>query len=127
MIQYPSFDIVIETDNLAYVDMDALYECLDSIGAQGDALAQADGVYLADNGTVPAEILDGLRARYPWIRLVRTPDDASYIELKLAGSMQSQSEIIVFCDGDVQYAPGWLDGLLTAFVERPVPIPWLLR
>jgi glycosyltransferase involved in cell wall biosynthesis len=115
----PTFSIVIETDNLAIVDLDELFACLDSVAAQGDLLRCADGVFVADGGVVPESVLTRLRIRYPWVTVLRAPAGASYVELKLAGAFETTSDVIVFCDGDVRYEPGWLEALLDGFRDRP--------
>jgi len=115
----PTFSIVIETDNLAAVDLDELRACLESLASQGEILRHADGIFVADGGVVPDRILDDLRARYPWVSIVRADVGASYVELKLMGALETDSEIIVFCDGDVRYEPGWLLALLEGFRQRP--------
>jgi hypothetical protein len=115
----PSFSIVIETDNLALVNLDELYSCLDSFVDQGDLIKKAVGVFVADGGVVPEKILCGLRSRYPWITVVHADAGASYIELKLAGALETGSDVIVFCDGDVHYEKGWLAALLDGFRSRP--------
>jgi hypothetical protein len=115
----PTFSIVIETENLTVVDLDELFGCLDSLGAQGDILHKADGVFVADAGVVPEAVLASLRERYPWVTVLRVDAGACYVELKLAGALETQSEVIVFCDGDVRYEPGWLEALLEGFRLRP--------
>ncbi len=115
----PTFSIVIETDNLAVVDLDELFGCLDSLAAQGDILHEADGIFVADAGVVPEAVLATLRERYPWVTVLRVDAGGTYIELKLAGALETQSEVIVFCDGDVRYEPGWLEALLEGFRLRP--------
>lgn len=117
--RYPTFSIVIETDNLAVVDLEELSDCLESLALQGDVLGYADGVFVADGGVVPDRILEDLRSRYPWLTIVRAEAGASYIELKLAGALKTNSEVIVFCDGDVRYEAGWLEALLEGLHERP--------
>ncbi|MEB3307575.1 MAG: glycosyltransferase [Cyanobacteriota bacterium] len=115
----PSFSIVIETDNLAIVDLRELFRCLDSIASQGDILKLADGVFVADGGIVPESVLVELQRRYPWITIVHAANGTSYINLKLAGASETGSELIVFCDGDISYEAGWLEALLDGFRKRP--------
>ena len=83
------------------------------------SLGDADGVFVADGGVVPDRMLESLQARYPWLTIVRAEAAASYIELKLAGALKTNSEVIVFCDGDIRYEAGWLAALLDGFRERP--------
>lgn len=116
---YPSFSIVVETDNLAIINLQELFRCLDSIASQGELLRRADGVFVADGGVVPEPVLLKLRHRYPWITIVHATDGASYINLKLVGASETGSDVIVFCDGDIAYEPGWLEALLDGFCEHP--------
>jgi hypothetical protein len=62
---FPSFCIVVETDNVAIVDLDELFQFLDSIESQGDLVRLADGVFVADGGVVPDGVLAEIRRRYP--------------------------------------------------------------
>jgi hypothetical protein len=119
MSERPTFSIVIETDNVAFVSLDELYGCLDSLVDQGPVLQEADGVYLADAGVVPPAVLDAITARYPFISLFPATTGTGYIALKQQGAATVGSEVIVFCDGDVAYAPGWLDALITALAVHP--------
>lgn len=115
----PSFSIVIETDNLAIVDLEELRSCLDTLDRQGEAMREADGVFVADGGMVPESLLQELKGRYPWLTVLHADAGASYIELKLAGALETNSEVIVFCDGDVRYEEGWLAAMLEGFQKRP--------
>ena len=115
----PSFSIAIETDNLAAVDLEELRSCLDTLDRQGEVLRKADGVFVADGGMVPERLLQELKSRFPWLTILHADVGASYIELKLAGALATNSEVIVFCDGDVRYEPGWLTAMLEGFQERP--------
>ncbi len=115
----PSFSIVIETDNLAAVDLHELRSCLDTLDQQGEVLRKADGVFVADGGVVPESVLRELTSRYPWLTIIHADPGASYIELKLAGALETSSDVIVFCDGDVKYERGWLTALLEGFRTHP--------
>lgn len=115
----PTFSIVIETDNLAIVDLDVLFRCLDSLAEQGPLLHNADGIFIVDGGVVPVNVTRTLQRRYPWITVIHTETNTSYMALKFAGALQTMSDIIVFCDGDVVYEKGWLSALLAAFDEMP--------
>jgi glycosyltransferase involved in cell wall biosynthesis len=115
----PSFSVVVETDNVELDDLDALRQCLDSLGAQQPALGRADGVFLVDGGKLPGPLVDGLRRDHPWLTVTRTPDEAGYIGQKARGAGLSDSEVIVFCDADIRYEPGWLEALLAPFAQRP--------
>jgi hypothetical protein len=115
----PTFSIVIETDNLEIADLGALRACLESLGNQRAALRRAAGVFLVDGGELPDEAFGALRRDYPWLTVVRAEPGTAYVALKTRGASLSKSDVIIFCDSDVRYEPGWLDALLSAFRERP--------
>jgi glycosyltransferase involved in cell wall biosynthesis len=115
----PSFSVVIETDNVELDDLDALRECLDSLGRQQPAIGRASGAFLVDGGKLPDDLVQTLRSRYPWLTVARAEPETLYIGQKARGAALSDSEIIVFCDADIRYEPGWLDALLSPFSERP--------
>ncbi len=117
--QMPGFSIVIETDNVAFVSLDELFACLDSLAGQGPLLREADGVYLADAGVVPPAVLDAITQRYPFISLLPSVAGTGYIALKQQGAAAVGSDVVVFCDGDVVYEPGWLESLLRTLAEHP--------
>jgi len=117
--KHPSFSIVIETDNLAQLHISELFRCLDGLESQGDVLHRAMGVFVADGGIVPEKVLREICLRYPWVTVVRARENSSYMQLKLAGVLETDSEVIVFCDSDVRYEPGWLEALLEGFCLQP--------
>lgn len=115
----PTFSVVIETDNLELADLSALRECLDSLGGQGPAIRRARGVFLVNGGQVCGEATEALRRDYPWLTIVRAEPETLYIGLKARGAALSDSDIVVFCDADIRYEPGWLQALLSVFQDRP--------
>jgi glycosyltransferase involved in cell wall biosynthesis len=115
----PTFSVVVETDNLAALDLDELRRCLDTLNRQGALLREADRVVVADGGVVPDSVLQELTRRYPWLTILRADAGSSYIALKSEGVRQCPSDVIVFCDSDVQYEPGWLAALIEGFQKRP--------
>jgi glycosyltransferase involved in cell wall biosynthesis len=116
---HPSFSVVVETDNLELTDLGALRECLDSLRDQQPAIAQARGVFLVNGGQVGDPVAETLGRDYPWLTIVRATPGTLYVGLKAQGVGLSDSDVIIFCDADIRYDPGWLDALLSAFVERP--------
>jgi glycosyltransferase involved in cell wall biosynthesis len=114
-----TFSIVIETDNLEIADLDALRDCLRSLGDQQPALARAKGVFLVDGGELPDQAFAEFRRDHPWLTILRVEPGTAYIGLKAHGAALSDSDVIIFCDSDVRYEPGWLAGLLSGFRERP--------
>ena len=115
----PSFSVVVETDNVELDDLDALRQCLDSLGGQQPALGRADGVFLVDGGKLPEGLVESLRRAYPWLTVTRAGGGPRYIGQKARGADLSDSEVIVFCDADIRYENGWLEALLAPFAERP--------
>ena len=114
----PTFSVVVETDNVEKDDLDALRECLDSLGRQ-PAIGRAKGVFLVDGGKLPGELIETLASTHPWLTVTPADGDLLYIGQKARGAALSDSEVIVFCDADIRYEPGWLDALLSPFSERP--------
>jgi len=114
-----TFSIVIETDNLEFADLGALRACLESLGDQPAALQSAAGVFLVDGGELPDEAFAAFRRDYPWLTIVRADPGTDYIALKARGASLSTSDVVVFCDSDVRYEPGWLDALLSGFRQQP--------
>jgi glycosyltransferase involved in cell wall biosynthesis len=115
----PTFSVVIETDNLERGEIAPLRECLDSIARQQPVLGRARGVVLVAGGNLSEASVEVLRDRYPWLTLDRTAGGVAYIGQKARGAALGDSEVVVFCDGDVRYEPGWLGALLAPFSERP--------
>ena len=115
----PSFSVVVETDNVELDDLGALTDCLDSLGRQQPLLGQAQGVFLVDGGKLPGAMVETLRAAYPWLTVAPADGEALYIAHKAAGAAHSASEVVVFCDSDIRYEPGWLEALLSPFDGRP--------
>jgi hypothetical protein len=112
---HPSFSIVIETDNTEVSGIDDLGTCLDSLALQQPLLSSARGIFLVNSGTLPPSAGGELARRYPWLTLVRAPSDTRYIGMKLKGAELTDSEVIVFFDGDLRCEPGWLEALLDVF------------
>lgn len=115
----PTFSIIVETDNLELAALDDLRACLDSLAGQHPALGRAEGVFLVDAGQVPKDVADELGRDYPWLTVVAAAPATLYVGLKAAGVTAAQSEVVILCDADVRYEPGWLEALLAPFAGRP--------
>ena len=115
----PTFSIVVETDNLEMATLGDLRACLDSLAAQRPVLDGARGVFLVDAGQVPEAVAQTLRRDYPWLTVAEAPPRTPYVGLKAAGAAGSDSELIVLCDADMRYEPGWLEAMLAPFAGRP--------
>ena len=112
----PSFSILLETENLAAVEDSALDRCLRSLAAQDLPPSRANEVLVLDSGEASAEVLDGLRDRHPWVDVVGV-GDCDYYEAKLRGAELATGDVLVLCDSDCSYPPGWLRGLIGPFEE----------
>jgi len=114
-----SFSVVIETNNLEIADLAALRECLDSLATQQPTLQRATGVFLVDAGQLPDHAFVTFRRDFPWLTILRVDAGTTYVELKARGASLSKSDVVIFCDSDVRYEPGWLDALLCGFQQQP--------
>jgi hypothetical protein len=54
--------------------------------------------------------------------VLRADAGTPYIALKKRGAALSRSEVLVFCDSDVRYEPGWLEALLSPFRDPAVRV-----
>ena len=113
----PSFSILLETENLAAVDESALDQCLASLAEQDLPPSRANEVLVLDSGEAPPAVLEGLRERYPWVDVVPVGAESDYYDAKLRGAEAATGEVLVLCDSDCSYDPGWLAGLLSPFAE----------
>ena len=116
----PTFSIIIETDNSDSRHLHLLRRCLDSLARQGLRLHDARGVFLVVREEMAASMFDDIRLNYPWLTIVRADSDTRYIGLKLFGAGLSSSDVVMFCDADVSYAPGWVDAMLVAMRDWPI-------
>ena len=110
----PTFSILVETENLAAVEDSALDRCLRSLARQDLPPERANEVLVVDSEEAPAEVLDGLQERYPWVEVVGV-GDCDYYQAKLRGAERATGEVVVLCDSDCSYPPDWLGGLLEPF------------
>jgi glycosyltransferase involved in cell wall biosynthesis len=116
-IARPSFSMIFETENLATVELENIYQSLASLAAQHLPPSQANEFLIIDSGDTPAQVLEELQSSYPWITIHRAPD-ISYYEAKMLGASLATGEIVVFCDSDCTYVSNWLEDLLTVFQEK---------
>lgn len=117
--KWPSFSIVVETENLAVTEMLGLERCLDSLAAQDPSPAIAQEVLLIESGDTDERLLERLQARFPWLQVMRVRDQSSYYGAKMAGARAAGGDIVLFADSDCVYRPGWIRGMLAPFAARP--------
>jgi glycosyltransferase involved in cell wall biosynthesis len=118
-VELPSFSIILETENLANADLEGLSQALASLVHQDLSPTSANEVILIDSGDAPAELLQQLCDRYPWIKIHPAPPSTGYYKAKMLGAQLATGEIIVYADSDCIYEPHWLRTLLTTFAENP--------
>lgn len=116
-VQWPSFSIVLETENLANADLEGLVKSLASLVSQDISPDRANEVILIDSGDTPSELLRQLCDRYPWIKVHSAPPTTGYYKAKMVGAQVATGEIIIYADSDCIYEPQWLRSLLTTFTQ----------
>lgn len=115
---FPSFSIVVETENLAAVDPEHLAGCLGDLARQDLSPAAAKEVLLFESGDIPATLLARMQQAYPWLRVERLDAAEGYFEAKMAGARRATGELIVLCDSDCRYPAHWLRTMLTTWARH---------
>jgi len=118
----PTFSLVMEGFTIVEENAEALGTCLSSVASQSLKPEQATEVVLVETGHVPRETLDRLCKPYPWVRVHSLPSGTRYFEAKLAGARETRGEVVVFCDADNEYLPGWLEAMVMPFANPEVNI-----
>lgn len=113
-INYPSFSIMFETENLSSVELDNIYQSLASIAEQDISPEQANEFLIIDSGDAPAELIEQVCSMYPWITVRKVPG-IGYYEAKMLGPTFTTGEVLVYCDSDCVYESNWLRNMLTPF------------
>lgn len=115
----PTFSIILETENLSTSELEGFYRSVTSLSEQNPSAQCANEVLIIDSGDTPPQILEQIRERYPWIAIHRSPSGISYYEAKMEGARLVTGEIVLLCDSDCVYAPGWLTQILIPFTTSP--------
>ena len=115
--RHPTFSVIIETENLAVEDADALLGALDSLAAQTLPLERADDVVLVNSGRVPARVEADIRTRLPGMRIHALAPGHTYYEAKQDPVASTTGDVVVFADCDCRYAPGWLESMLAPYAD----------
>ena len=116
--QFPSFSLVLETENLANAALDGLTQALVSLVQQDLPLTAANEVLMIDSGNTPSQLLEQLCDRYPWLTVHPAPSTTGYYTAKMLGAALATGQIVVYCDSDCTYEPGWLRSLLQPFSDN---------
>jgi glycosyltransferase involved in cell wall biosynthesis len=115
-----SFSIIIETENLASADLPGLYRSLNALKGQTLSPQQANEVLMVETGDVPAEILETIRQRYPWVKSQRIDAGLEYYQAKMRGIELTTGDVVVLCDSDCVYDSNWLAAMLTPFAQAEI-------
>jgi cellulose synthase/poly-beta-1,6-N-acetylglucosamine synthase-like glycosyltransferase len=75
-----------------------------------------------DTGNVEIEALRAACLPFPWIRIIRLPIDTRYFEAKVAGARMATGDVVVFCDADNIYLPGWLRSMVSPFEDPEINV-----
>ncbi|MGQ0732377.1 MAG: glycosyltransferase family 2 protein [Acidobacteriota bacterium] len=116
---WPTFSIVLETENLAAAGPEAILEALGDLRQQDVPLEWAEEVIVLNSGDVPAELVEPLRQTYPWVRVEQLDGASSYDDAKAEGARRATGELVFFMDSDCRYGHDWLRLMTTPFMERP--------
>ncbi|XHX76075.1 MAG: glycosyltransferase [Stenomitos frigidus ULC029] len=116
--QFPSFSLVLETENLANAHLDGLAQSLTSLAQQDLPLTTAKEILIIDSGNTPAQLLEALCDRYPWLTVHQAPASTGYYKAKMLGAALVTGDVVVYCDSDCTYEPQWLQHLLMPFAVR---------
>jgi len=114
----PSFSIVLETENLVNADLKGLSQSLASLAQQDVSPTHANEVWLIDSGDAPANLLEQLCEKYPWIKVHQVPPGTGYYKAKMLGAELSSGEIVVYFDSDCSYETNWLRNILMPFTDK---------
>lgn len=116
--QFPSFSLVLETENLANAHLDGLSQSLTSLAQQDLPLTTAKEILIIDSGNTPAPLLEALCDRYPWLKIHQAPASTGYYKAKMLGAALVTGDVVIYCDSDCNYEPQWLQHLLMPFADR---------
>jgi glycosyltransferase involved in cell wall biosynthesis len=119
LTELPSFSILLETENLASAGTGALEGCLASLARQDLDPRRANEVLILDSGETPPELIASMRERYPWADVAEVGAQSDYYHAKMRGAELATGELVVLCDSDCWYDPGWLGGLIGSFAGAP--------
>ncbi len=118
----PSFSIVLETENLAYANLEGLFQAIASLETQTPSPTAANEVLLIDSGDTPLEVLEQLCDRYPWLQVYEVPQGTEYYGAKMLGAQACTGDIVVYYDSDCLYQPNWLQTILGSFSTPEIQV-----
>ncbi|MBD2327175.1 glycosyltransferase [Alkalinema sp. FACHB-956] len=119
---WPTFSMILETENLATADPQGLMKSLASLAAQQPSPSLANEVLLIDSGDTPPELLESLQQQHPWLLVKTAPPQTEYYAAKMLGAEWATGDIVVYYDSDCIYDRHWLRTLLQSFRQPDVQV-----
>ncbi|HIK18962.1 MAG TPA: glycosyltransferase family 2 protein [Leptolyngbyaceae cyanobacterium M33_DOE_097] len=112
---FPTFSIILETENLTNADIRGLERSLNCLARQTPAPTNANEVFLIDSGDTPRELLKILCQKFDWLQVLTVRPGTTYYQAKMVGAEQATGEVIVYYDSDCLYNDNWLSLILQPF------------
>ena len=92
------------------------------VGMCLDSLAQLDfeghEVIIVDNGSIDGS-REMIEEKYPWVRLLKMPDNMGFAIACNEGIKASDAEYIVLLNNDIEVTPNWLKELYEGMERHP--------
>ena len=92
------------------------------VGMCLDSLAQLDfeghEVIIVDNGSIDGS-REMIEEKYPWVRLLKMPDNMGFAIACNEGIKASDAEYIVLLNNDIEVTPNWLKELYQGMERHP--------
>jgi hypothetical protein len=89
--------------------------CLDSLA---QLLFEKFEVIVVDNGSVDGS-REMIEEKYPWVRLLKMPDNMGFAIACNEGIKASNAEYVVLLNNDIEVAPDWLSELYEGMERHP--------
>ncbi|NJN20700.1 MAG: glycosyltransferase [Leptolyngbya sp. RL_3_1] len=116
---YPSFTLIIESENLVSCKPEEIQNMFDSLLNQTYPIIEANEVIIGDNGLIPPEILSRISQLIPNLKKIDVERKVTYYQAKNLLATHATGDILVFCDSDCVYENQWLEEILAGFVKAP--------
>ena len=113
-----SFSVVLEAATITHDTQASLLTCLKSLADQNLSPELAEEVLIMDVGNIDHDIAAEISDKFPWAIITRLPKGTRDFGAKMAGAKLVTGDVVVFCDSDNTYLPGWLDSMVRPFAEK---------
>jgi glycosyltransferase involved in cell wall biosynthesis len=117
--EYPSFTLIIESENLVSCKPEEIQNMFDSLLNQTHSIVEANEVIIGDNGLIPPNILTQIGQLIPNLKVFDIERSITYYQAKNLLASHATGDILVFCDSDCVYETQWLEEILAGFVQAP--------